>query len=228
MFPNPTFCCTGWRCSQAQEFTPRLSICLLSAVPKANRTVAAKHSQGSGCEAGMVLGKRCWMAIAGSSLSLRHKSKNQLQTHLLLTPSPCTSCLQGLTGSLPGRGFWRLPGHTRKGFRGTRQHQKYKDFMVITAHPKPWSRLETGFRGDKPLHPGTPALLPGFCSENVQNKTSAAITRANKNADKKLQTPPLMKKLSSKGPTLVGTAWSLFSNLFPKGKAETGPYLIPF
>lgn len=32
----------------------------------------------------------------------------------------------------------------------------------------------------------------------------------------------------SKTPTLIGTAWSLFYNLFPPGKAEIDPYLVYF
>lgn len=63
--------------------------------------------------------------------------------------------------------------------------KKYKDFGVIAAHPKSWPRLEMGFSGDKTLHAGTPALLPGVFSEKSQDKKSAAIITADKKWTKK-------------------------------------------
>lgn len=120
-------------------------------------------------------------------------------------------------------GFWGLIQDTHKNFRAMRQHQKYKDFGVIAAHTNSWSRLETGFDRDKPLHARTSALFPWVCSKISQDKRSAAITGANENADLKKKTCFL-----SKTPTLIGTAWSLFYNLFPPGKAEIDPYLVYF
>lgn len=134
----------------------------------------------------------------------------------MFCPLPCTSCLWGLMSSLWPCGFWGLLQDTQK-FRAMRQQQKYKDFGVIAAHANSWSRLETDFDRDRALHTRTPALFPGVCSKISQDKRSAAITRANENVDLK------KRGFRSKSPTLIGTAWSLFSNLFPQGKAETDP-----
>lgn len=77
-----------------------------------------------------------------------------------------------------------------------------------------------GFGGDKPLNAGTPALLPGVCSENSQDKRSAAIIRANKNADKKLWTKKKTNRLSEKELNLSGNSLITIFQSFPSRESR--------